>query len=61
MKEPLLYVENLEVVYGHAVRAIQGISFSVDGGAIVGLVGLNGAGKTTTIRAISGFLPSESV
>jgi len=61
MSEPLLFVENLEVVYGHAVRAVQGVSFSVDEGAIVGLVGLNGAGKTTTIRAISGFLPTESV
>lgn len=61
MSEPLLFVENLEVVYGHAVRAIQGISFSVNEGSIIGLVGLNGAGKTTTIRAISGFLPTESV
>ena len=61
MTEPLLFVENLEVVYGHAVRAIQGVSFSVSEGSIVGLVGLNGAGKTTTIRAISGFLPTESV
>ncbi len=61
MSQPMLFVENLEVVYGHAVRAIQGVSFSVDEGAIVGLVGLNGAGKTTTIRAISGFLPTEGV
>ena len=61
MSEPLLFVENLEVVYGHAVRAIQGVSFSVNEGSIVGLVGLNGAGKTTTIRAISGFLATESV
>ncbi len=57
----LLEVEGLEVVYGHAIRAIQGVSFHVDEGAIVGLVGLNGAGKTTTIRAISGFLPTEHV
>jgi len=58
---PLLEIEGLEVVYGHAVRAIQGVSFSVAEGQIVGLVGLNGAGKTTTIRAISGFLPTENV
>jgi branched-chain amino acid transport system ATP-binding protein len=58
---PLLEVEGLEVVYGHAIRAIQGVSFSVGEGQIVGLVGLNGAGKTTTIRAISGFLPTENV
>ena len=57
----LLEIEGLEVVYGHVIRAIQGVSFSVDEGTIVGLVGLNGAGKTTTIRAISGFLPTENV
>jgi len=56
----LLEVEGLEVVYGHSIRAIQGVSFSVPEGTIVGLVGLNGAGKTTTIRAISGFLPTET-
>lgn len=61
MSEPVLLVENLEVVYGHAIRAIRGVSFFVNDGAIVGLVGLNGAGKSTTIRAISGFLPTESV
>ncbi len=58
---PLLEVEGLEVVYGHAIRAIQGVSFAVEEGRIVGLLGLNGAGKTTTIRAISGFLPTENV
>jgi branched-chain amino acid transport system ATP-binding protein len=58
---PLLEVEGLEVVYGHAIRAIQGVSLSVAEGQVVGLVGLNGAGKTTTIRAISGFLPTENV
>jgi branched-chain amino acid transport system ATP-binding protein len=58
---PLLEVEGLEVVYGHAIRAVQGVSFAVEEGRIVGLVGLNGAGKTTTIRAISGFLPTENV
>lgn len=61
MSTPLLEVEGLEVVYGHTIRAIQGISFAVGEGKIVGLVGLNGAGKTTTIRAISGFLPTENV
>ena len=57
----LLEIEGLEVVYGHVIRAIQGVSFVAVEGTIVGLVGLNGAGKTTTIRAISGFLPTENV
>src|SRR5204863_7245615 len=57
----LLEIEGLEVVYGHVIRAIQGVSFAVEEGTIVGLVGLNGAGKTTTIRSISGFLPTENV
>lgn len=61
MAEPLLAVRSLEVVYGHAIRAIRGVSLEVPEGAIVGLIGLNGAGKTTTIRAISGFLRTESV
>ncbi len=61
MTAPLLEVEGLEVVYGHAIRAIQGVSLRVGAGEVVGLVGLNGAGKTTTIRAISGFLPTEDV
>ena len=61
MSPPLLEVEGLEVVYGHAIRAIQGVSFRVGEGEVVGLVGLNGAGKTTTIRAISGYLSTENV
>ena len=40
--------------------AVQGISFSVDEGEIVGILGPNGAGKTTTIRMITGFLPPSS-
>ncbi|HUS53912.1 MAG TPA: ABC transporter ATP-binding protein [Thermohalobaculum sp.] len=59
MTEPLLVVEQLEVVYGDVVRAMQGVSIFVDEGSIVALVGLNGAGKTSTLRAISGFLPVE--
>jgi branched-chain amino acid transport system ATP-binding protein len=61
MKENLLSVHKLEVVYGRSVRAIQGVSFNVAEGTIVALVGLNGAGKTTAIRAITGFLPTENV
>lgn len=51
----LLEVENLHVAYG-AIRALQGISFHVDKGEIVTLIGANGAGKSTTLRTISGLL-----
>ncbi|HIC93203.1 MAG TPA: ABC transporter ATP-binding protein [Anaerolineae bacterium] len=54
----LLSVENLRVSYG-AIRALQGISFEVDEGEIVTLIGANGAGKTTTLRAISRLIPVE--
>lgn len=52
----LLRVENLEVVYGRAITAIQGITLEANNGEIVALLGTNGAGKSTTLRAISGFL-----
>jgi branched-chain amino acid transport system ATP-binding protein len=51
----LLNVENLHVSYG-AIRALQGISFHIDEGEIVTLIGANGAGKSTTLRTISGLL-----
>ncbi len=51
----LLEVENLNVYYG-AIHALQGISFNVDEGEIVTLIGANGAGKSTTLRTISGLL-----
>jgi branched-chain amino acid transport system ATP-binding protein len=40
---PLLEVEGLEVVYGRSIRAVQGVSLTVEEGQIVGLVGVNGA------------------
>jgi len=51
----LLSVENLNVYYG-AIHALQGISFHVEPGEIVTLIGANGAGKSTTLRTISGLL-----
>jgi branched-chain amino acid transport system ATP-binding protein len=51
----LLEVEDLHVAYGK-IEAVKGISFSVEQGSIVTLIGTNGAGKTTTLRTISGLL-----
>lgn len=52
----LLTVENLSVSYGN-IRALHGISFEVDEGEIVCIIGANGAGKSTTLRAISHLIP----
>jgi len=51
----LLEVNDLNVYYG-AIHALQGISFHVDEGEIVTLIGANGAGKSTTLRTVSGIL-----
>ncbi|MEU6209766.1 ABC transporter ATP-binding protein [Streptomyces sp. NPDC090085] len=51
----LLKVEDLKVAYGK-IEAVKGISFEVNQGEIVCLVGTNGAGKTTTLRTLSGLL-----
>jgi len=55
----LLEVEDIHVYYG-AIHALQGISFHVDEGEIVTLIGANGAGKSTTLNTISGLLPLRS-
>jgi branched-chain amino acid transport system ATP-binding protein len=54
-----LEVRDLAVAYG-AIQAVRGVSFSVDRGQIVSLIGSNGAGKTTTLRTISGLLQPVS-
>ncbi|MBE6538862.1 MAG: ABC transporter ATP-binding protein [Ruminococcaceae bacterium] len=51
----LLEVKNLEVYYG-VINALKGISFEVNEGEIVTLIGANGAGKTTTMQSIMGFI-----
>ena len=51
----LLEVKNLHTSYG-AIKAIRGISFSVEEGEIVTLIGANGAGKTTTLNSIVGLV-----
>lgn len=55
----MLQVTDLSVSYG-AISALSGISFQIDQGAIVTLIGGNGAGKTTTLRTISGLLKAKS-
>ncbi len=52
----LLEVKNLDVYYG-MIQAIRGISFEVNEGEIVTLIGANGAGKTTTMQSIMGLVP----
>ncbi len=54
----LLEVNNLEVYYG-VIKALKGISFEVNEGEIVTLIGANGAGKTTTMQSIIGLIPSR--
>ena len=56
----LLEVDNINVYYG-AIHAIKGISFHVDEGEIVTLIGANGAGKTTLMRALLGLLPHDGL
>lgn len=55
----MLKIENLSVSYG-MIEAIKGISFEVNDGEIVTLIGSNGAGKTTTMHAISGLIKAKS-
>ena len=55
----LLQVENLNVFYG-SIHAIKGISFHVNEGEIVTLIGANGAGKSTTLNTIAGLLKPKS-
>ena len=55
----LLQVENLNVYYG-SIHAIKGISFQVNEGEIVTLIGANGAGKSTTLNTIAGLLKPKS-
>jgi branched-chain amino acid transport system ATP-binding protein len=55
----LLEVKDLNVYYG-AIHALQGISFHVDEGEIVTLIGANGAGKSTTLLTVSGLLRART-
>ena len=55
----MLSVQDLHVSYG-AIKAVQGISFTINEGEIVTLIGANGAGKSTTLNTIAGLLKPES-
>ena len=57
--EPILKVSDINVYYG-AIHAIKGVSFQVNPGEIVTLIGANGAGKSTTLQTISGLLHSRT-
>ena len=55
----MLEVKDLQVYYG-VIQALKGISFEVEQGDVVALIGANGAGKTTTLHTITGLLPSKA-
>ncbi|MBQ4506963.1 MAG: ABC transporter ATP-binding protein [Firmicutes bacterium] len=59
MTAPLLKVEDINVFYG-SIHAIKGISFEVQEGEIVTLIGANGAGKSTTLNTVAGLLRPRS-
>jgi len=54
----MLEVKNLQVYYG-VIQAIKGVSFNVNEGEIIALIGANGAGKTTILRTISGLISAK--
>ena len=55
----MLEVKNLNAGYGH-VQILRDVSFSVDDGEVIAILGSNGAGKTTTVRAVTGMLKPKS-
>ncbi len=55
----LLEIKDLEVFYG-VIQALKGISFFVDEGEIITLIGANGAGKTTTMQSVIGLIPKKA-
>ena len=57
---PMIRAEDLRKRYGHR-DALDGVSFAVNAGEIVGLLGPNGAGKTTTLSILSGVIDPDSL
>ena len=56
----MLKIENLEVVYQDVILVLRGISFEVNQGDIIALLGSNGSGKTTVLRSITGLLDVQN-
>ena len=59
MKNIVLNVNGIEVIYNHVILVLKGVSLQVPEEGIVAILGGNGAGKTTTLRAISNLLKGE--
>ena len=57
--QPILAVNNIEVIYDHVILVLKGVSLTVPQQGIVAILGANGAGKTTTLKAISNLLKAE--
>lgn len=55
----MIEVKDLEVSYG-AIKAIKGVSFDVNEGEVIALIGANGAGKTTILHTLTGLIPAQS-
>ena len=58
-EQPLLDINNIEVIYNHVILVLRGVSLSVPKGGIVAILGANGAGKSTTLKSISNLLHAE--
>ena len=59
MADPMLKIDDIHVYYG-AIHAIKGVSFEVNSGEIVALIGANGAGKSTILKTVSGLMHPRS-
>ena len=58
-QQPVLTVNNIEVIYDHVILVLKGVSLQVPEEGVVAILGANGAGKTTTLKAISNILAAE--